>query len=49
MTHGSLLDTLHAFLRIPSVSSGGGDPAALQAGAGFVADLIVAAGGRPRW
>ena len=46
MTHGSLLDTLLAFLRIPSVSSGGGDPAALRAGAGFVADLIVEGGGR---
>ena len=46
MRDGSLLDTLLAFLRIPSASSGGGDPAALQAGAGFVADLIVAGGGR---
>jgi len=46
MTQGALLDTLLAFLRIPSVSSGGGDPAALRAGAAFVAELIERGGGR---
>ena len=57
MTHGPLLDTLLAFLRIPSVSSGAGDPAALREGAAFVADLIEQGGGgadilttaRTRW
>ena len=46
MTHGPLLDTLLAFLRIPSVSSGAGDPAALRDAAGFVAELIEQGGGR---
>jgi acetylornithine deacetylase/succinyl-diaminopimelate desuccinylase-like protein len=45
MTDGPLLDTLLAFLRIPSVSSGAGDPAALREGAAFVADLIEQGGG----
>ena len=48
MTSDLLLRTLLEFLRIPSVSSGGGDAAALQAGADWVAAQIVAAGGTAR-
>lgn len=48
MTSELLLQTLLEFLRIPSVSSGGGDAAALQAGADWVAAQIVAAGGTAR-
>ncbi len=48
MTPEPLLDALFDFLRIPSVSSGGGDAAALQHGAEWVAAQIVAAGGAAR-
>jgi acetylornithine deacetylase/succinyl-diaminopimelate desuccinylase-like protein len=43
-----LLDALFDFLRIPSVSSGAGDAAALQTAAEWVAGQIVAAGGTAR-
>jgi acetylornithine deacetylase/succinyl-diaminopimelate desuccinylase-like protein len=48
MTPDPLLRALLEFLRIPSVSSGGGDAAALQAGAEWVAGQIEAAGGAAR-
>jgi acetylornithine deacetylase/succinyl-diaminopimelate desuccinylase-like protein len=41
----SLLDELHAWLRIPSISSGDGDPADLARAAAFVCERIEAAGG----
>jgi acetylornithine deacetylase/succinyl-diaminopimelate desuccinylase-like protein len=41
----SLLDELCAWLRIPSISSGGGDPADLERAAGWAADRVRAAGG----
>jgi acetylornithine deacetylase/succinyl-diaminopimelate desuccinylase-like protein len=40
-----LLDSLLAFLAIPSVSSGTGDPGALRDAAAFVGAIIAAAGG----
>ena len=40
-----LVDELFEYLRIPSISSGGGDPADLQRAADWVADKIRAAGG----
>ncbi len=43
-----LLAALFEFLRIPSVSSGGGDAAALQTAAEWVAAQVVAAGGTAR-
>jgi acetylornithine deacetylase/succinyl-diaminopimelate desuccinylase-like protein len=42
----SLLDELYAWLRIPSVSSGDGDPRDLERAARFVCDRIEEAGGR---
>ena len=48
MTPEPLLAALRDFLRIPSVSSGGGDAAALRAAAEWVAAQIVAAGGTAR-
>ena len=41
----TLLDELCAWLRIPSISSGGGDPADLQRAAEWAAERTVAAGG----
>jgi acetylornithine deacetylase/succinyl-diaminopimelate desuccinylase-like protein len=41
----SLLDELYAWLRIPSVSSGDGEPADLERAARFVCDRIEEAGG----
>jgi acetylornithine deacetylase/succinyl-diaminopimelate desuccinylase-like protein len=41
----TLLDQLCAWLRIPSISSGGGDPADLQRAADWAAERILAAGG----
>jgi acetylornithine deacetylase/succinyl-diaminopimelate desuccinylase-like protein len=41
----SLLDALHAWLRIPSISSGDGEPAALERAARWVCDRIEEAGG----
>ena len=41
----SLLDELCAWLRIPSISSGGGDPADLERAAGWAAERVLAAGG----
>ncbi len=41
----TLLDELCAWLRIPSISSGGGDPADLQRAAEWAAERVVAAGG----
>ena len=48
MTPEPLLAALLDFLRIPSVSSGGGDAAALRTAAEWVAAQIVAAGGTAR-
>jgi acetylornithine deacetylase/succinyl-diaminopimelate desuccinylase-like protein len=42
---GALLDELVDFLRIPSISSGGGDPADLARAAHWVEERILAAGG----
>ena len=41
----SLLDELCDWLRIPSISSGGGDPADLERAAGWAAERVLAAGG----
>src|SRR5205814_3169354 len=41
----SLLDEVVDLVRIPSVSTGGGDPAALRQAAGWLAERIDAAGG----
>jgi acetylornithine deacetylase/succinyl-diaminopimelate desuccinylase-like protein len=41
----SLLDELCAWLRIPSISSGGGDPADLERAAAWAAERVLAAGG----
>lgn len=41
----ALFDELNEWLRIPSISSGGGDPADLQRAAQWAADKIRAAGG----
>jgi acetylornithine deacetylase/succinyl-diaminopimelate desuccinylase-like protein len=41
----SLLDELCTWLRIPSISSGGGDPADLGRAAGWAAERVLAAGG----
>ncbi|MDX6562830.1 MAG: hypothetical protein QOD65_2644 [Gaiellales bacterium] len=41
----TLLDELCAWLRIPSISSGGGDPADLERAAGWAAERVLAAGG----
>jgi acetylornithine deacetylase/succinyl-diaminopimelate desuccinylase-like protein len=41
----TLLDELRDWLRIPSISSGGGDPADLQRAAEWACERIVAAGG----
>ena len=40
-----LLDELVDWLRIPSVSTGGGEPAAIECAASWVADRVHAAGG----
>ncbi len=40
-----LLDELIDWLRIPSVSTGGGDPVAIERAAGWVVDRLQAAGG----
>ena len=40
-----LLDDLLAWLRIPSISTGGGDPADLERAAAFVVERVRAAGG----
>jgi acetylornithine deacetylase/succinyl-diaminopimelate desuccinylase-like protein len=44
--NGSLLDDLIGWLRIPSVSTGGGDPAALERAATWVLERVRAAGGQ---
>jgi acetylornithine deacetylase/succinyl-diaminopimelate desuccinylase-like protein len=41
----TLLDELCAWLRIPSISSGGGDPADLQRAAEWACERVLAAGG----
>jgi acetylornithine deacetylase/succinyl-diaminopimelate desuccinylase-like protein len=41
----TLLDELCAWLRIPSISSGGGDPADLQRAAEWACERVIAAGG----
>jgi acetylornithine deacetylase/succinyl-diaminopimelate desuccinylase-like protein len=41
----SLLDELCAWLRIPSISSGGGNPADLERAAAWAAERVLAAGG----
>ena len=41
----SLLDELCAWLRIPSISSGGGDPADLERAADWACERVLAAGG----
>jgi acetylornithine deacetylase/succinyl-diaminopimelate desuccinylase-like protein len=41
----TLLDELCAWLRIPSISSGGGDPADLRRAAEWASERVVAAGG----
>ncbi|MFL5883745.1 MAG: M20/M25/M40 family metallo-hydrolase [Thermoleophilaceae bacterium] len=43
-----LLDEVVELVRIPSVSTGGGDPDALRRAAGWLAERIDAAGGEPR-
>ena len=43
----SLLDEVADLVRIPSVSTGGGDPDALRRAAGWLAERIDAAGGAP--
>src|SRR5919197_1445049 len=43
-----LLDDLLDWLRIPSISTGGGDPAALERAAAWVVERVVAAGGEAR-
>jgi len=40
-----LLDDLLDWLRIPSISTGGGDPADLERAAAFVVERVRAAGG----
>ena len=42
---GTLLDELCDWLRIPSISSGGGDPADLQRAAEWACERVAAAGG----
>ena len=44
----TLREELEDWLRIPSVSTGGGDAAALERGCGWVCERIEAAGGRGR-
>src|SRR5262249_50267976 len=44
-TDGALLDELTEFLKIPSISSGGGDPADIDRAAEWARQKIVAAGG----
>jgi acetylornithine deacetylase/succinyl-diaminopimelate desuccinylase-like protein len=41
----SLLEDLHEWLRIPSISTGGGSPGDLQRAAQWVVDRVLAAGG----
>jgi hypothetical protein len=41
----ALLDELIDWLRIPSVSTGGGDPAAIERAASWVVDRVRGAGG----
>jgi acetylornithine deacetylase/succinyl-diaminopimelate desuccinylase-like protein len=43
--NGALLEELEEFLRIPSISSGGGDPADIDRAAEWARQRIVAAGG----
>jgi|tagenome__1003787_1003787.scaffolds.fasta_scaffold20897775_1 acetylornithine deacetylase/succinyl-diaminopimelate desuccinylase-like protein len=43
----ALLDEVVDLVRIPSVSTGGGEPAALREAAGWLAERIDAAGGNP--
>ena len=43
-----LLDELIDWLRIPSISTGGGDPADLERAAAWVVERVVAAGGEAR-
>jgi acetylornithine deacetylase/succinyl-diaminopimelate desuccinylase-like protein len=43
-----LLDDLTQWLAIPSISTGGGDPAALERAAGWVVERVAAAGGDAR-
>jgi acetylornithine deacetylase/succinyl-diaminopimelate desuccinylase-like protein len=45
MVDGALLDELVEFLRIPSISSGGGDPQDLARAAAWVRERILEAGG----
>lgn len=45
VVHGALLDELRDFLRIPSISSGGGDPRDLARAAAWVGERIREAGG----
>jgi acetylornithine deacetylase/succinyl-diaminopimelate desuccinylase-like protein len=43
-----LLEELMDWLRIPSISTGGGDPADLERAAGWVVERVIAAGGEAR-
>ena len=43
-----LLDELIDWLRIPSVSTGGGEPAAIERAASWVADRVRAVFGAPK-
>src|SRR5579872_3603951 len=45
MLDPALLDDLLDWLRIPSISTGGGDPRAIEAAAQWVVDRVSAAGG----
>ena len=45
---GALLDELLDWLRIPSISTGGGDPRELERAAAWVVERVVAAGGEAR-
>jgi acetylornithine deacetylase/succinyl-diaminopimelate desuccinylase-like protein len=45
---GALLDDLLDWLRVPSISTGGGDPADLERAAAWVVERVVAAGGEAR-
>jgi len=45
---GALLEELLDWLRIPSISTGGGDPGELERAAAWVVERVVAAGGEAR-
>lgn len=48
MDHQQMMDELYDLLRIPSISSGGGDPADIQRAADWLVARIQRAGGRAR-